>query len=538
MRNTRILFALAALFLTACGGGGGGSLPATPANRGAEPGASASPGATATAVPGATANPGATASPGATATAAPSATPTPSSSVPAATGVVSACYLTGPNVRTDCVAVSNGGTIPYDDPLVLKFPSSGVTSAAVTPSANVYAYGGVGTNTIAIRWRRTPGVMYQVSSNGGTFYVTTSSPVAMPSVPAHSQTTGRYCVMGHSWTLNEQYTRVNNSNVPNAALNALIDSAEQAVGAAGATCARVEVQASFIWGGTTGSLSGAGADFSRYDYIATHLAQHGISMLPVILQYGGSRIQTTVGTNNAFASASDYGTYAGTVTRWIVQHNAQMASQGLPQIKTVELMNEPNQPYWFMDADTGAGIAQFMKAGYAAVKSVAPNLFAFGPGLANGGGSHINMYTVLGNLYGSGCRTGVCWDGLSVHNFAWQMDPRVYYGATYQNQWQNYRGAEAIAAANGETGVKFCLTETGFASDTSAFGEDPQVAARDMSLAYATALSDPQIACIVNASIWNGDDGGGPFADIGLGDISSGVWVPNPRLSAFSSFAL
>jgi hypothetical protein len=342
--------------------------------------------------------------------------------------------------------------------------------------------------------------------------------------------------MGHTWTLEYQTIRVGNSNQPDTAKNALIDSAEQAAANAGATCARVEIQASYIWGGTTGTLDGTNADFSRYDYIATHLAQHGISMLPIILQYGGSRIQSTVGMNEAFTSASDYGTYAATVTRWIVQHNAQMAAQGLPQITRVELMNEPNQSYWFMDADTGAGIAAFLKAGYAAVKSVDPGLFAFGPGLANGGGQHTNLYTDLSNIYAAGCRIGLCWDGISVHNFAWQMDPTVYYGTTYEGQWQNYRGVEAIAAANGEH-PSICLTETGFASDTGAWGEDPQVAARDMSLAYATALTDPQIACIVNASIWDGDDGGGSYSAIGLGSTSTGAFVPGPRYYAFQSFA-
>jgi hypothetical protein len=332
--------------------------------------------------------------------------------------------------------------------------------------------------------------------------------------------------MGHSWTLNSQTT----------AHNALVDSAEQAVANAGATCARVEVQASYIWAGTTGTLAGSNANFSRYDYIATDLARHGISMFPIILQYGGSRIQRYVGTNKAFASASDYGTYAATVTRWIKQHNTQMASLGLPQISRVELMNEPNQSYWFMDKDTGSGIAAFLKAGYKAVKSVDPALFVYGPGLANGGGSHTNMYSDLANLYADGCRSGACWDGISIHSFGWQQDPTVYYGPTYEGQWQNYRGVESIAAAHGDSSVKICLTETGFASDTSAWGEDPQVAARDLSLAYKTALADSHVACIVNASIWDGDDGGGQYGAIGLGSIAGGTWVGNPRLSAFAQW--
>ncbi len=369
--------------------------------------------------------------------------------------------------------------------------------------------------------------MYTVSTNGAAFSVTTASPVPMPAVAAHAPSPGRYCVMGHSWTLDYK----------NAAYAAAVDSAEQAVANAGATCARVDIQASYIWGGTTGSLSGANANFSRYDYIATDLAQHGISMFPIIAQYGGSRIQSRVGSNGAFAKAADYGTYAGTVARWIAAHNAQMAAKGLPQIARVELLNEPNEAYWFMDKDTGAGIAAFLKAGYKAVKAIDPSLVIYAPGFANGGSQHTNMFTDLSNLYAAGCRSGVCWDGISIHSVGWQMDPTVYYGPTFEGQWQNYRGVEAIADGHGDSSAKICLTETGFASDTGAWGEDPAVAARDLSLAYGVALSDPRIACIVNASLWDGDDGGGQFGAIGLGSIASGTFVPNPRYNAFGQWA-
>ena len=497
----------------------------------------ASPGQPPTLPPGSTPTP----APGSTPTPAPGSTPTPSASVPPAFGVASACAVVSPS---SCVPVSNGDAIPYDAPLVLHLQFGPVaTVASIRPGANIYAYGGVGANSVALRWRRTPGTVYTIQSNGAQFSVTTANPVVMPAVPPHGPApAGRHCVMGHSWTLNYQYIRDCSSNpcvnVPDTVKNALIDSAEQAAADAGATCARVEVQASYIWQGAGGNLDGTNADFSRYDYIATHLAQHGISMFPIILQYGGTLFQPTVGMNKAFASAADYGTYAATVTRWIVQHNAQMAAAGLPQITHVELLNEPNQSYWFMDSDTGAGIAQFLKAGYAAVKSVDPALFVYGPGLANGGGEHTNLFNDLSNIYAAGCHVGTCWDGLSVHNFAWQMDPTVYYGPNFEGQWQNYKGAEAIAAANGDAGVKICLTESGFASDSGAWGQDPQVAALDMSLAYGVAYADPQIACIVNASIWDGDDGGGSYSAIGLGSIASGSWVPDPRYAAFQSWAL
>lgn len=547
--------AVAAALLTACGGGGGGGgvLPASSQNAKSSTGTggtSSTPApsdglSTPTPGPNTQSSPAPTASPKAGATSAPTATtapatpapgtPAPGTPPPTSNSVSSACAIVSPS---NCVAIADGGTIPYDAPLVLHLASGPVTTtASVSPAATTYGYGGVGHNSVAIRWRRAPGTMYTVTSNGAVFHVTTANPVAMPAISGAGGPPGRYCVMGHTWTLEYQTIRVGSTNQPDTAKNALIDSAEQQAANAGATCARVEIQASFIWGGTVGNLDGTNADFSRYDYIATHLAQHGISMMPTIIQYGGSRIQSTVGMNKAFTSATDYATYATTVTRWIVQHNAQMAAQGLPQITTIELMNEPNQSYWFMDSDTGAGIASFLKAGYAAVKSVDPNLFVYGPGLANGGGQHTNLFSDLSNIYAAGCRIGVCWDGLSIHNFAWQTDPTVYYGPTYEAQWQNYKGVESIAASNGDSGVKICLTETGFASDTSAWGEDPQVAARDMSLAYGLAAADPQIGCVVNASIWDGDDGGGPFAAIGLGDISSGAFVADPRYQVFQSWA-
>lgn len=544
---TAICLALSAAVLSACGGGGGGVTPPPNSNpQGGNivtiPTPTPAPKHNGSPYPLASPTPYRTPNPTSSPSGSPSSTPSPvPSAVPTPFDVLSACVQTGPST---CVSVKNGQAVPYDGPLILHLASGPVkTVASVTPAATVYAYGGVGANSVGVRWRRTPGVMYTVTSNGATFSVTTESPVAMPPASHPPSPSQRYCVMGHTWTLEEQYSRDCSHNpcinVPNGPANALIDSAEQAAANAGATCARVEIQASFIWGGTTGNLNGSGANWTTYDYISTHLAQHGISMFPIILQYGGARIQRTVGPNNAFADAADYGTYAGTVTNWIAQHNLQMAGEHLPQITQVELMNEPNQSYWFMDADTGAGIAAFLQAGYPAVKANDSSLFVYGPGLANGGGSHTNMFSDLGNIYAAGCRTGNCWDGLSVHNFAWQMDPTVYWGPTFEGQWQNYKGIEAIANTNHDSGVKICLTETGFASDANdAWSEDPQVAARDLSLAYSTALADPQIGCIVNASIWDGDDGGGSYSAIGIGTTAGGAWQNDPRYGAFQSWAL
>jgi len=355
---------------------------------------------------------------------------------------------------------------------------------------------------------------------------------------AHAaRTRPEFCVMGHSWTLQQQTVRMGNQNVPVQARNDLIDAAEQAVADAGATCARVEVQASFIWGGVKGRLGGENANFSRYDYIATHLAEHGIAMLPVILQYGGSRIHLTEGRNRAFTSPTDYADFAATVTRWIVDHNSQMAAAHLPQITRVELMNEPNQRYWFMEPNDPATIAQFLKAGYAGVKSVDRDLFVFAPALADGGRSHTNMFETMEGLYAAGCRIGECWDGISVHNFAWRTDPAQYEGPYYENQWQNYRGIEEIAARHGEPHVEICLTETGFTTGGGSTAESPEEAAAHMARAYEIAARDPHIACIVNASIWDGDDGGGPFGALGLGSFVDGRFVPNQRYEVFRRWA-
>ncbi len=545
-----LLLAVSAAALTACGGAGGGLTPPANSAQGGTGIASGTPTPRPSVSPSPYRTPYPTGSPFHTPyptgspyhTPSPTASPVPTpSAVPTPFGVLSACVQTGPSV---CAPVSNASAVPYDAPLILHLAKGPVqTVASVSPSETVYAYGGVGANSVGIRWRRTPGVMYTITTNGATFNVTTQSPVPMPQVNHPPSPRSRYCVMGHTWTLQEQTIRNCDQNpcqnIPNGPANALIDSAEQAAANAGATCARVEIQASFIWGGLQGNLNGLDANWTTYDYIATHLAQHGISMFPIILQYGGTRFQQTVGMNKAFANVSDYGTYAGTVTQWIVQHNQQMAQQNLPQITQVELLNEPNQSYWFYDSDTGPGIAAFLRAGYAAVKANDPSLFVYGPALANGGGEHTNMFSDMTNIYAAGCRTGNCWDGISIHNFAWQMDPTVYWGPTFEGQWQNYKGIEAIANANNDSGVKICLTESGFASDQNdAWSEDPQVAALDMSLAYGTAFADPQIACIVNASIWDGDDGGGSYSAIGLGSTTSGSWVNDPRYQSFGSWAL
>ncbi len=381
--------------------------------------------------------------------------------------------------------------------------------------------------------------MYTVSTNGATFNVTTASPVQMPAVAAQVPPPGRYCVMGHTWTLQYQTTRVGNQNVDNTALNALIDSAEQAAAQAGATCARVEVQASFIWGTVNGNLNGANADFSRYDYIATHLAQHGIAMMPIILQYGGSRIQSTVGTNKAFTSAADYGTYAGTVTRWIVQHNTQMASQGLPQIATVETpeRTEPERTGSWIPTPvpvlrpflkramrpsspwrrTSLRMVPDLPTAVGNIPTCSPTSRTFIPPVAGP--------EYAGTVFQSTISPGK-WIPLSI-----TVRPSRDNGRTIAERKQ-------LQSANGDGTPKICLTESGFASDTGAWGKYPQVAARDMALAYGVALTDPQVACIVNASIWDGDDGGGSYSAIGLGNTSSGAFVADPRFAAFASYAL
>ncbi len=94
-------------------------------------------------------------------------------------------------------------------------------------------------------------------------------------------------------------------------------------------------------------------------------------------------------------------------------------------------MNEPTESYWWIApagspyaAQDGSATAPYLKAAYAAVKSVNAGLTIVAPALGDGGRHGFNAFTFFENLYANGCRASVCWDVLSIHNYAWE-DPKT-----------------------------------------------------------------------------------------------------------------
>jgi hypothetical protein len=159
-----------------------------------------------------------------------------------------------------------------------------------------------------------------------------------------------------------------------------------------------------------------------------------------------------------------------------------------------------------------------------------------GPALSDGGTGVLDPRTFLQNMYAAGCRTGTCWDVLSVHDYAW-MNPdyasEPYLPATYYNRFDVYKDLQAIARTNGERAKPHVmLTEWGISTDpTSPSGFAPAVQAQYISIAFQKVENDPSVDGIVYTNIYN--PAGDFFGDMSLTDDD---FTPLPGFAAYRTF--
>lgn len=243
------------------------------------------------------------------------------------------------------------------------------------------------------------------------------------------------------------------------------------------------------------------AKFERYDAIVEELAAVHVTVLPEILQ-NCAPLYLVNSDGRTYATPENYATWAAAVAEHLKR---------FPQITRVELFNEPNlrggwrpgstSPY----AGRGNGdvLAPFMKAGYAAVKAANPSLMVVSGAFA-AGGNHVDPRVVLDKAYEAGCRTGVCWDEISVHNYRWSS-PVIATIASDQhddNRFDIYKDLQEIALNHGDVKPKIMLTEWGYSTcekQTQCF--NPLVQALYVAQGLNLALADPTIDGIVYVNI-------------------------------------
>ncbi|MGZ3541777.1 MAG: hypothetical protein ACXVAF_11400 [Vulcanimicrobiaceae bacterium] len=242
-------------------------------------------------------------------------------------------------------------------------------------------------------------------------------------------------------------------------------------------------------------------NFVQQDAIMDALAKCNITELPIIEQYGtGAILAAGKGQSTPFQDPLEYANFAKIVT----QHVASK----YPQITRIELFNEPNNHGWgtfpvdgsYATTDeSGVEAAIYMKAAYAAVKSVAPRMTVVGPALATGG-HHTDSRKFLATMLANGCGPGTCYDVLSVHNYDWESpalerESEATFGI--------YRQLQQILADKGHPGVHVMLTEWGFSTADNPYGFDPRVQARYLAIGLNKMLADPTVDGVTYVNVVN-----------------------------------
>jgi len=238
-------------------------------------------------------------------------------------------------------------------------------------------------------------------------------------------------------------------------------------------------------------------DWSQVDRILDKLGARGMTVLPIVDQY----CSPPWANGNApypyiWERPADYASFAGAIAAHLTSRYAG--------VTRLELFNEPNGSGFWMNrnasyaATDGSATAPYMSAAYAAVKSAAPQLIVVGPALD--GGSAASQF--LSNLYAHGCRTGECWDVLSVHNYGWR-NPAFQVASSSVNQWNVYQQLQQIATEHGDATPHVMLTEWGFSTYNSVDGFDPAVQAQYVAIGFNLMLADPTIDGIVYVNVYS-----------------------------------
>jgi len=402
---------------------------------------------------------------------------------------------------TDRVPLADGDEVGFSENIGLELahpvdPRILAHAITIAPPAphTVQVFG----SRLTIAFRKIPSTSYEIAIPAGVSatdgYVTTERSVlrvhtsAVPVVAPLRQTPGepyRYGTLAHPFS--------NSLAGPDA------DRIMDAFARAGVRFVRIEYPAAQILGEDTPKPQ---PDFSTLDRIADALEARGITELPALTQYTVPKFQAEgQGYPSLQADPADFARYAGLVAEHLKRY---------PKIARIEIFNEPNLHNWWTyptlggayDDRSGRAAAVYMKAAYAAIKKANPKLEVGGPELAVGG-HDTDPRTFLENMYQAGCRTGVCWDFLTVHNYRWD-DPTYRVSSKLANRWDIYKDLQQIAVSHADPKPHVMLTEWGFSTVMTPDGFDPAVQAYFMALGFNLMLEDPTVDGVAYVNVYTG----------------------------------
>lgn len=370
----------------------------------------------------------------------------------------------------------------------------------------------------AIHLQFVPGQTYHITQRdfGVDLNVTTPN-LTMDMIPKpirHVKSSYYYGLLSHPWHgfLGDLVYGKLGPRITDASREGLADATKLAheIGLSGAGFVRMD----FCGDQTIGHLAPyATPRFTRYDAIIEALAAEHVTVLPEILVNCAPIYLENVGDGGrSYSTPEGYATWAGALAEHLKQY---------PQIKRVELFNEPNlHGGWkpgltskYAGRGDGDALAPFMRAAYAAVKTANPNLIVVSGALATGG-HHVDSRVVLANLYASGCQVGVCWDELSVHNYRWSspLEATIDNDEHEENRFDIYKDLQKVAIAHGDPKPKVMLTEYGYSScGTLTLCFNPMVQAYYLALGLNLALADPSVDGIVYVNLHNASKDGPDF---------------------------
>ncbi len=270
---------------------------------------------------------------------------------------------------------------------------------------------------------------------------------------------------------------------------------------------RMDVTGQFLYGESRAQSS---PDFSRIDAMATALHKLGLTEMPVCENFGSPPWENGGYTDTEiWSSPRDYANFCGVIAAHFVRNEPWITEMEIPG-------NEPNlDGNWKCSArnvycsgapnpEDGNNAAQYMIDAYGAIKAADPLMVVVGPALAGAGPNYVPVKTFAENLYRNGCKTAVCWDVVSTHDYQW-TDPNAAKTDGSDLGFYVYRIFQNVAVANGDVKPPVAITEWGFcegiASNSSCFS--PAVQATYMSHGLTLFSRDPSVQSVVWTAVWD-----------------------------------
>ncbi len=436
---------------------------------------------------------------------------------------------------TEYVSQRDGDRFEYSEVATIDFTQpvdykSFLAHASVTPNAPFAAYPFPYGKRIGLAIRKTPGVTYAIALAPGllslagaslahpvTFHLTTAAePQIPPPLRATSGEPYRYGALAHPF--------------PGSLAGPGADKVVDVLAKGGARFVRIDYCGNQNLGD---DVPKAQPDFTVEDGILDRLLAKGITEMPIVDQYCAPKWATGGKPYPAiYNDPADYARYAGTIA-------AHLAAK-YPKVTRIELFNEPNLGGWWYYTgpdpaygdQSGRAAALYMRAAYAAIKRAAPKMTVVGPALADGG-HEVDPRKYFSAMYAAGCRRGVCWDVISVHNYRW-VNPDYSIDPAAPNRFDVYKDLQAIAAEHGDADAHVMLTEWGFSTAQVPDGFDPRVQALYVALGFNRMLADPTVDGIVYVNVYDNGNPGGFWVETRLVDQD---FVELPGFAVFRRFA-